>query len=119
MEKMKMQSKDLTREQIEKLMELFPSCVTETKLDIGGGAYRRGVYRTGVLQYAPTNTPSASIGICRNKNSQATSSKALRNAPPRLARQTRCPAHRQRVHCQNSAFLLEILNTQYLFLMLC
>ncbi len=55
MEKMKMQSKNLTREQIEKMMELFPSCgVTETKLDIGGRAYRRGVYRTGVLQYAPT-----------------------------------------------------------------
>ncbi len=44
MEKMKMQSKDLTQEQIEKLMELFPNCVTETKPDTG----------RGVLQYART-----------------------------------------------------------------
>ncbi len=49
MEKMKMQSKDLTRQQIEKLMELFPNCVTEAKLDTGTGELR-----TGVLQYAPT-----------------------------------------------------------------
>ncbi len=30
MEKMKMHSKNITQEQIEKLMELFPNCVTES-----------------------------------------------------------------------------------------
>lgn len=39
MEKMKMETPNLTEQNIEKIAELFPNCITETK--IGGGGTKR------------------------------------------------------------------------------
>lgn len=41
MEKMKMETPNLTEQNIEKIAELFPNCITETK--IGGGGYQKAI----------------------------------------------------------------------------
>lgn len=42
MEKMKMESPDITSQNIEKIAKLFPNCVTESSnRDSGGGGYTK------------------------------------------------------------------------------
>ena len=43
MEKMKMESLDMTAQNIEKIGEMFPNCITETYVRGGGGGYRKAV----------------------------------------------------------------------------
>lgn len=39
MEKMRMETKNITASNIEKIAELFPNCVTEGRKSAGGGQY--------------------------------------------------------------------------------